>query len=62
MKGILVIKRLFMEDGVTDQEPFQEEEIIDTAALLTYVVDGKIVKEAEEGIKMKVVLLKVDSG
>ena len=51
-----------MEDGVTDQEPFQEEEIIDTAALLTYVVDGKIVKEAEEGIKMKVVLLKVDSG
>ena len=57
MKVTLLIKRLFTEVGVIDQELTLVEEII-----LTFVEDGKTVKEAEEGIKMKVVLLKVDSG
>ena len=44
-----------------DQEHTLEEEIIDMAERVTFVEDGKTVKEAEEGIKMKVVLEKVDS-
>ena len=59
MKGMLVTKRPFTEDGVIDQELSQGEDTTETAVHPS--IEEVTVKVEKEGIKMAVDLEKEDS-